>query len=154
MKIEINKSWIGIDVIIPTRHYDDRGFFSELYKYNTYFENNITSKFVQENHSFSLQSGTLRGLHFQAPPFSQAKLIRCGQGSIYDVAVDIRLGSPYYGKWFGYKLTAENGHQLFVPDGFAHGFITLETNSEIIYKCSEYYDPKSEGALFWNDPDN
>ena len=97
--------------------------------------------------------GTLRGLHFQAPPHAQAKLIRCVRGAIFDVVVDIRRGSPAYGKWKGYELTPENGHQLFVPVGFAHGFITIKPNSEIVYKCSDYYAPEAEGSIIWNDPD-
>ena len=92
-----------------------------------------------------------RGLHSSA--FAQAKLVRCGRGSIFDVAVDIRKGSPTYGKWEGYELTAENGHQLYVPVGFAHGFATLEPDSEIVYKCSQYYAPEAEGSLLWSDPD-
>jgi dTDP-4-dehydrorhamnose 3,5-epimerase len=92
-------------------------------------------------------------LHFQAPPAAQAKLVRCGRGAIFDVAVDIRPGSPTYGEWVGYELSAKNGAQLFIPAGFAHGFSTLEPDSEIVYKCSDYYAPETEGALRWNDPD-
>lgn len=108
---------------------------------------------VQDNHSLSIQAGTVRGLHFQAPPRAQAKLVRCGRGEIFDVAVDIRRGSPTYGCWAGYRLSAGNGVQLFIPAGFAHGFATLEPYSEIIYKCSDYYAPDAEGALRWDDPD-
>ena len=108
---------------------------------------------MQDNHSFSIEVNTVRGLHFQAPPSAQAKLVRCGRGAIFDVAVDIRSGSPTYGRWWGKKLTAENGNQLYVPVGFAHGFLTLEPNSEIIYRCSDYYAPETEGSLLWNDPD-
>lgn len=139
--------------IKPTRHGDHRGFFAETYSRKTYLEFGIDDEFVQDNHSLSKELGTLRGLHFQAPPHVQAKLVRCGRGAIFDVAVDIRRGSPTYGKWEGYELTAENGHQLYVPIGFAHGFVTLEPNSEIVYKCSDYYAPKTEGAVLWNDPD-
>jgi dTDP-4-dehydrorhamnose 3,5-epimerase len=139
-------------IIKPTRHGDCRGFFAETYSRKTYLECGIDDEFVQDNHSLSKELGTLRGLHFQAPPHVQAKLVRCGRGAIFDVAVDIRRGSPTYGKWEGYELTAENGHQLYVPVGFAHGFVTLEPNSEIVYKCSDYYAPKTEGAVFWNDP--
>ena len=92
-------------------------------------------------------------MHFQAPPHAQAKLVRCGRGALFDVAVDIRRGSPTYGKWQGYELTAENGDQLYIPVGFAHGFVTLEPDSEIVYKCSDYYAPETEGAVLWNDPD-
>ena len=91
-------------------------------------------------------------MHFQAPPQAQAKLVRCGRGAIFDVAVDLRRGSPTYGQWEAYELTAENGHQLYIPVGFAHGFLTLEPDSEIVYKCSSYYAPETEGTVFWNDP--
>lgn len=110
----------------------------------------IDLEFVQDSQSLSLDVGTLRGLHFQAPPAEQGKLVRCGRGAIFDVAVDIRQGSPTYGKWEGYELTAENGHQLYVPVGFAHGFVTLEPYSEIIYKFSRYYAPETEGAVRWD----
>ena len=103
----------------------------------------IGVEFVQDNHSLSRAVGTLRGLHFQAPPAAQGKLVRCGHGAIFDVAVDIRRGSPTYGQWEGYELTAENGHQLYVPVGFAHGFVTLEPDSEIVYKCTDYYAPRN-----------
>ena len=108
---------------------------------------------MQDNHSLSARVGTLRGLHFQAPPHAQAKLVRCGRGAIFDVAVDIRNGSPTYGHWVGHELTEDNGHQLYVPIGFAHGFLTLRPNSEIVYKCSDYYAPETEGALILNDQD-
>ena len=139
--------------IKPRRHGDRRGFFAETYSRRKYSELGIDVEFVQDNHSLSQEVGTLRGLHFQAPPHAQAKLLRCGRGAIFDVAVDIRLGSPTYGKWEGYELTAENGEQLYVPVGFAHGFVTLEPDSEIVYKCSDYYAPETEGAVLWNDPD-
>ena len=109
--------------------------------------------FVQDNHSFSKKKNTLRGLHFQSPPYAQAKLVRCGRGAIFDVAVDIRKGSPTFGHWQGYELTAENGEQLYLPIGFAHGFLTLKPYSEIIYKCSDYYAPECEGSVLWSDPD-
>ena len=128
---------------IPRRFSDDRGFFAETYNRKKYMELGIDIEFVQDNHSLSREVGTLRGLHFQAPPRAQAKLVRCGRGAIFDVAVDIRRGSPSFGKWEGYKLTAENGHQLYVPIGYAHGFLTLEPDSEIVYKCSDYYAPES-----------
>ena len=139
--------------IQPERHGDQRGFFAETYSRRKYSELGIDVEFVQDNHSLSRDVGTLRGLHFQASPHAQAKLVRCGRGAIFDVAVDIRLGSPTYGKWEGYELTAENGGQLYVPVGFAHGFVTLEPESEIVYKCSDYYAPETEGAVLWNDPD-
>ena len=140
-------------LIRSKRHGDHRGFFAETYSRRKYSELGIDVEFVQDNHSLSRDVGTLRGLHFQAPPHAQAKLVRCGRGALFDVAVDIRRGSPTYGQWKGYELTAENGEQLYIPVGFAHGFATLEPNSEVVYKCSDYYAPESEGAVFWNDPD-
>lgn len=137
-------------LIKPERFLDERGFFAELYNVQRYHELGIHDNFVQDNHSMSLKMNTVRGLHFQAPPHAQAKLVRCGRGAIFDVAVDIRLESPTFGRWFGYKLSAENGHQLYIPIGFAHGFMTLEANSEIVYKCSNYYVPEAEGALRWD----
>jgi dTDP-4-dehydrorhamnose 3,5-epimerase len=129
---------------------DHRGIFYESYNRQRYAEIGITDEFVQDNHSLSHTRGTLRGLHFQAPPAGQGKLVHCGRGAIFDVAVDIRRGSPTYGKWQGYELTAENGHQLYVPVGFAHGFVTLEADSEIVYKCTDCYAPETEGAVLWN----
>ena len=140
-------------LITTQRHGDHRGFFSETYSRSKYLALGIRVEFVQDNHSLSREVGTLRGLHYQAPPHAQAKLVRCGRGAIFDVAVDIRRGSPTYGQWDGYELTAENGDQLYVPVGFAHGFVTLEPDSEIVYKCSDYYAPETEGVILWNDPD-
>ena len=139
-------------LIKPTRHKDERGFFSETYSRRRYKEFGIDMDFVQDNHSFSLEPGTLRGLHFQAPPNAQGKLVRCGKGAIFDVAVDIRKGSPTFGDWAGYELTEENGYQLYVPVGFAHGFVTLNPGSELIYKCTDYYAPNAEGSIRWDDP--
>jgi dTDP-4-dehydrorhamnose 3,5-epimerase len=136
--------------IIPFRHSDHRGYFGETYSRRRYAEKGFDVEFVQDNHSLSYCVGTLRGLHFQAPPAAQGKLVRCGRGAIFDVAVDIRCGSPTYGQWEGYELTAENGHQLYVPVGFAHGFVTLEPDSEIVYKCTDYYAPETEGAVRWD----
>ena len=140
-------------LITPTRFSDQRGFFAETYSRQKYVRMGVEVEFVQDNHSLSRDVGTLRGLHFQAPPHAQGKLVRCGRGAFFDVAVDIRRGSPTYGQWLGYELSAENGHQLYVPIGFAHGFVTLEPHSEIVYKCSDYYTPEAEGALRWDDPD-
>ena len=140
-------------LIKPTRHKDERGFFSETYSRRRYKEVGIDVDFVQDNHSFSREAGTLRGLHFQAPPNAQGKLVRCSKGAIFDVAVDIRKGSPRYGDWAGYELTEGNAHQLYVPIGFAHGFVTLHPGSEIMYKCTDYYAPQTEGSIRWNDPD-
>ena len=132
---------------------DERGYFAETYSRNKYFNLGVEYDFVQDNHSISKYTNTLRGLHFQAPPYAQGKLVRCGRGAIFDVAVDIRKGSSSYGEWKAFEITADNGEQLFIPPGFAHGFLTLEKNSEIIYKCTDYYSPKAEGSINWNDPD-
>ena len=140
-------------LITPRRFGDQRGFFSETYSRKKYLEMGIDIEFVQDNHSLSRDIGTLRGLHFQAPPHAQGKLVRCVRGAIFDVAVDIRRGSQTYGHWVGYVLSADNAHQLYVPMGFAHGFVTLEPDSEIVYKCSDYYAPETEGAMRWDDPD-
>lgn len=145
-------SLAGILKIEPDRFGDHRGFFAETYSQQVYAELGVFENFVQDNHSLSAQTGTVRGLHFQGPPHAQAKLVRCGRGAIFDVAVDIRKGSETYGNWVGYELSAENGAQLFIPAGFAHGFATLQPDSEIIYKCSDYYAPETEGSLRWNDP--
>lgn len=142
----------GVVVITPARHGDERGFFSESYNARALTAEGIDVVFVQDNHSLSEKVGTIRGLHFQAPPYAQDKLVRCGKGALFDVAVDIRSGSPTYGQWFGTELSFENGRQLLVPAGFAHGFVTLKPETEIIYKCSDYYNRDSEGALRWDDP--
>lgn len=143
----------GVLLITPPRFGDHRGFFSESYSRAKLAEAGVDMAFVQDNHSLSMTLGTVRGLHFQAPPHAQDKLVRCGRGSLFDVAVDIRKGSPTYGQWVGYELSFENGRQLLVPAGFAHGFMTLLPETEIVYKCSDYYAPQTEGALLWNDPD-
>jgi dTDP-4-dehydrorhamnose 3,5-epimerase len=142
----------GVKILTPARFGDHRGFFAETYNRRVYEDLGINVEFVQDNHSLSASAGTVRGLHFQAPPHAQAKLVRCGRGAIFDIAVDIRKGSPTYGQWVGYELSAENGAQLYVPVGFAHGFVTLLPDSEIIYKCSDYYAPETEGAVRWDDP--
>lgn len=143
---------MGLILIEPKRFGDHRGFFAETYSRRAFASLGVNIAFVQDNHSLSAAVDTVRGLHFQAPPHAQAKLVRCGRGAIFDVAVDIRRGSPTYGKWAGFTLSAENGAQLYIPAGFAHGFVTLEANSEIVYKCSDYYAPEAEGALRWDDP--
>jgi dTDP-4-dehydrorhamnose 3,5-epimerase len=143
----------GLLVITPPRIGDVRGFFAETWSRDKLLGHGIALDFVQDNHSLSAQAGTVRGLHFQAPPHAQAKLVRCGRGVLFDVAVDIRRGSPSYGKWFGIELSFENGRQLLIPAGFAHGFVTRAPQTEIIYKCSDRYAPETEGALAWNDPD-
>ena len=143
----------GVKLLKSRRYGDHRGFFAETYNRRVSIEIGLDVEFVQDNHSLSANVGTVRGLHFQSAPHAQVKLVRCGSGSIYDVAVDIRRGSPTFGQWTGHTLSAENGAQLYIPAGFAHGFVTLEPDSEIIYKCSDYYAPETEGALRWDDPD-
>lgn len=140
----------GIKIITPTRHGDARGFFSESWNRAGMEQAGIAIDFVQDNHSLSQQVGTIRGLHFQAPPHAQDKLVRCGRGALFDVAVDIRRGSPTYGQWVGVELSADNGRQLLVPAGFAHGFVTRRPDTEIIYKCSDYYAPSADGAIRWD----
>lgn len=152
IKIETT-SLDGVLIITPDRFGDHRGFFSESYSRRQMKDAGIDIEFVQDNHSVSQNAGTVRGLHFQAPPRAQDKLVRCGKGALFDVAVDIRKGSPTYGQWFGTELSFENGRQLLVPAGFAHGFVTRAQGTEIIYKCSDDYAPDTEGALLWNDAD-
>lgn len=139
--------------IVPTRHGDARGWFTESYNRRRLAEQGIDVDFVQDNHSFSARKGTLRGLHFQVSPEPQAKLVRCLAGAIWDVAVDVRAGSPTYGQWVAAELTAAGGEQLFVPVGFAHGFITLTDNAEVAYKASGYYAPACDAGIAWDDPD-
>lgn len=140
----------GVKILTPARFGDARGFFSESWNKQRLAEQGIDLDFVQDNHSLSAETGTLRGLHFQAPPHAQDKLVRCGQGALFDVAVDIRKGSPSYGQWFGIELSAENGKQLLVPRGFLHGFITRAPQTEVVYKCTDYYAPDCDGAVAWN----
>ena len=140
-------------IITPARFQDERGFFSETWNHKRFYEEVADVSFVQDNHSMSNEPGTVRGLHFQAPPFAQAKLVRCGRGRLFDVAVDIRKGSPNYGKWIGEELSFENGKQMFIPVGFLHGFVTLEPFTEIIYKCSNFYNFASEGCVKFDDPE-
>jgi len=152
--IEITQTpLLDLLLITPRRFGDSRGFFSETWHQKRLLDHGLTLDFVQDNHSFSSQTGTVRGLHFQAPPHAQDKLVRCGRGRLFDVAVDIRRGSPSYGQWYGTELSFENGKQLLVPKGFLHGFSTLEPDTEINYKCTDYYAPDHEGAVLFNDPD-
>lgn len=143
----------GVFVITPTRHHDDRGFFSESWNRNDLERQGLRYDFVQDNHSLSFRKGTLRGLHFQLPPYPQAKLVRCGQGALLDVVVDIRRHSPTYRHWIAEKLSAENGRQILIPRGFAHGFVTLEDNTEIIYKCDNPYSRVCDRAIMFDDPE-
>jgi dTDP-4-dehydrorhamnose 3,5-epimerase len=139
-----------VQLIRPKRYGDSRGWFTETYNVDTFTQAGITATFVQDNHSLSVPAFTLRGLHFQTPPHGQDKLIRCIRGRIFDVAVDVRKGSPTYGRGVGTELSADNGHQLFVPIGFAHGFVTLEPDCEVTYKCSDTYAPQADGGIRWD----
>jgi dTDP-4-dehydrorhamnose 3,5-epimerase len=140
-------------LITPKRHGDARGWFAETWSRRAMAEAGVDADFVQDNQAFSGRKGTVRGLHFQTAPHPQAKLVRVLKGAIYDVAVDIRPGSPTYGRWVGAELTAEGGEQLFVPRGFAHGYCTLTDDTELFYKVDGLYAPQTEGGLLWNDPD-
>lgn len=142
----------GVIILTPARHGDDRGFFSESWNHKRMAGAGLDYAFVQDNHSLSEAEGTVRGLHYQSPPHAQAKLVRCGQGALFDVAVDIRHGSPTYGQWIGVELTAQNGKQLLIPAGFLHGFSTRAPDTEIIYKCTDYYAPECDGAVRYDDP--
>lgn len=139
-------------LITPKRFGDARGWFTEVYSEPAFVKLGIACRFVQDNHSLSVPQYTLRGLHFQTPPRGQDKLVRCIRGRIFDVAVDVRAGSPSYGHWVGAELSAENGHQLFIPTGFAHGFVTLEPDCEVTYKCSDTYAPDCDQGVRWDDP--
>lgn len=140
----------GVMILTPHRIKDARGFLSESWNRARMAQARLDVDFVQDNHSLSARTGTLRGLHYQAPPHAQAKLVRCGRGRMFDVAVDIRRNSATYGHWVGVELSFENGKQLFVPEGFAHGFVTREDNTEIVYKCSAFYEAAADGALRWD----
>ncbi len=140
----------GVVLLEPARHGDDRGFFSESWNRKRMEDAGLFCDFVQDNHSLSAATGTLRGMHYQSPPHAQAKLVRCGKGCLFDVVVDIRKGSPTYGKWYGAELSFENGLQMLVPEGFLHGFITREPKTEVIYKVTDYYAPECDGAVRWD----
>ena len=140
-------------LITPKKHGDERGFFSETFSKAVLAEHGFDKDFVQDNHSMSSRRGILRGLHFQRPPHTQDKLVRVTRGAVYDVAVDIRAGSPSFGQWVGVELSAENWRQLLVPAGFAHGFLALTKTVEFLYKVTDYYAPECEDGLAWDDPD-
>ena len=140
-------------IIVPKRHVDNRGWFSETFHEQRLAEIGIVCRFVQDNQSLSARTGALRGLHFQRPPWAQAKLVSVLRGSILDVAVDVRAGSPTFGKHVSVELSAKNGYQLYVPVGFAHGFLTLEDNVLVMYKVSNYYAPAYDDGIRWNDPE-
>ncbi len=141
-----------VKVLTPNRHGDHRGFFSEVYNKKTLAAAGIDIDFVQNNHSLSAERGTVRGLHFQVPPFAQDKLVRVVRGSVFDVAVDLRRGSPTYSKHVSAVISAEAWNQILVPIGFAHGFMTLESDTEVLYKVSNYYSAEHDKGLLWNDP--
>ena len=143
----------GLILVTPEKFDDDRGYFSEVYNLKRYSKGNIDHTFVQDNQSISLKKSTIRGLHFQSPPSAQDKLVRVGQGSVMDVAVDIRKSSKHFGKYFKAKLSAENRKQLFIPKGFLHGFVSLEDNTELLYKCSDFYAPEHDCTVRFDDPD-
>lgn len=142
----------GLQLFTPKRHGDHRGFFCELFRQDAFEAAAGPTVFVQENQSLSRETGTLRGLHFQARPKAQGKLVRCGRGALLDVVVDIRTGSPTFGRHAAFELSAENGRQLWVPAGFAHGFCTLEADTEILYKVTDYYSPEHDRGLAFDDP--
>ncbi|HBA61052.1 MAG TPA: dTDP-4-dehydrorhamnose 3,5-epimerase [Elusimicrobia bacterium] len=152
MPFEFENTGLEGAVLVKPRVFpDDRGFFVETYKRADFLQAGIPAEFVQDNHSKSSQ-GVLRGLHYQRGAAAQGKLVRCVAGAILDVAVDVRRGSPGFGKWVAAELTAANAHMLYVPPGFAHGFLVLSETAEIIYKCTVEYSPKDEGGIRWDDP--
>lgn len=142
-----------VKVLTPKRFGDHRGYFAETWKAARMAEAGLDLDFVQDNESLSAEPGTLRGLHYQAPPFAQAKLVRCGTGAILDVAVDARRGSPTYGQWVAERISAKDGNQILVPRGFLHGFVTLVPQTLVIYKVDSVYDKESDGGVHCFDPD-
>ncbi len=143
----------GVFLVKPRVFQDERGYFLESYSQKEFEKKEIEANFVQDNFSFSWKQGTLRGLHFQLPPFSQAKLVRVTRGKVWDVVVDLRKNSPTFGQWQGFELSQENFLMLFVPRGFAHGFCTLEDEVDFCYKVDNFYNAQSDGGIVWNDPD-
>ena len=142
----------GILIIEPKAFADDRGFFMEFYNQDGFAENGFKEIFVQDNHSRS-KKGVIRGLHYQINPYPMGKLVKCARGKIFDAGVDIRKGSPTFGKWFGEILSGENHKMLYFPPGFAHGFLSLDDGTEVIYKCTGLFNAASERAIIWNDPE-
>lgn len=140
-------------VITPRRFGDERGFFSETWNERTLAEAGFAARFVQDNLSYSAQPGTLRGLHFQAPPMAQGKLVQAITGAVLDVVVDVRAGSPTYGRHVSARLDSRNGAQMWAPEGFLHGFVTLEPDTRVAYKVTNFYSKPHDGAVAWNDPD-
>ncbi len=153
MPFEFNRLALpDVILVIPKIFGDPRGFFLEFYKHSDFVKGGIPEHFVQDNHSKSAR-GVLRGLHYQKNPHAQGKLVRCLTGRIFDVAVDIRKGSPRFGAWVGAELTGENSHMLYVPPGFAHGFVVLSESVEVVYKCTTEYAPSADRGIIWNDPE-
>ncbi|HTH17120.1 MAG TPA: dTDP-4-dehydrorhamnose 3,5-epimerase [Magnetospirillum sp.] len=151
--MDITPTEIPNVLIVRTRWFGDmRGSFSEVYNRRAWQEAGLDVDFCQDNHAISGTAGTVRGLHFQRPPSAQAKLVRVVRGAVLDVAVDIRAGSPWYGRWVAVELSADNRTQLFVPRGFAHGYCTLTPDTEVLYKVDNFYDPGAEDGVLWNDP--
>ena len=142
-----------VKVLTPRRLGDQRGYFSETWSAGRMADHGLDLRFVQDNESLSARAGTLRGLHYQAPPFAQAKLVRVANGAILDVAVDARRGSPDYGRWVAEEISAENGAQILVPHGFLHGFLTLTDDTLVLYKVDNVYDGGSDGGVRWDDPE-
>lgn len=141
----------GLAIITPRLHGDSRGWFTEVWSLRDLRAAGLpVPDIVQENHSFSADKGVLRGLHYQAPPHAQAKLVRCVRGAVRDIAVDVRRGSPHYGRWVAVELSDQNRRQLWIPTGFLHGFVTLTAQAEIIYSCSDYYAAGADGAVRWD----
>lgn len=152
--MQITETFIqGLKVVEPKVFGDHRGWFMETYNEEIFQKAGIDIRFVQDNQSFSATKGTLRGLHYQLNPKAQTKLVRCTKGAIFDVAIDIRKGSPTFGKWFGIELSAENKKQLLIPQGFAHGFMTITDDVEVQYKVDNLYAPDCDRGISWNDPE-
>ncbi len=141
-----------VKIIRPTKHEDGRGFFSETFSRRDLAKTALDIEFVQDNHVLSVQSGTVRGLHFQIQPFAQGKLVRVARGAIFDVALDIRVGSPTFGQHVSATISADSWNQIFIPIGFAHGLVTLEPNTEVLYKVTNYYSSDHDKGVLWNDP--
>lgn len=153
MSLDIRSTEIdAVKLITPTRHGDDRGFFARIFDSRLFAEAGLVADYVNVNNSFSAQRYTLRGLHLQLAPSAEAKVVRCVRGALFDVAVDLRAGSATFARWIGRELTAANRQMLYVPEGFAHGFLTLSDDTEAIYLASAYYDPARERGYRWDDP--
>ena len=148
----VNTKFKGLRIIEPVVYEDHRGFFMESFNAQKFKEYGMEFNFVQDNHSMSSSVGVIRGLHYQLSPYAQSKLIRVVSGSIYDVVVDLRKTSASYGEWYGIVLSCYNRRQLLIPKGFAHGFCTLESNTQVIYKTDAFYSPEYDRGILWNDP--